>query len=61
MPSDNANREDPPPPVAERTALPEAEEGPLEGTLTEEDIREIEASGITLGDVIQQIKAQYGV
>ena len=56
MPSDNTNREDTSPPLDERNpTAAEPEEGPLEGTFTEEDIREIEASGLTLGDVIRQL------
>ncbi len=42
-----------PVPPAEDTTEPD--EPPLEGVLTEEDIREIEASGITLADVIREL------
>lgn len=58
MPSDDTKKEDTSPPLDARAAgTPEPEEPPLTGTLTEEDIREIKASGLTLGDVIRQIEA----
>ncbi len=57
MPSDNTNQEDTPLPVSEQAAAtPEPDEPPLTGTLTEEEIREIKAGGLTLGDVIRQLK-----
>ena len=54
MPSDNTNKEDTPP-VDEQTASDDSGVEPREWTLTEEDIREIEASGLTLGDVIREL------
>ena len=60
MPSDNANKEGTPLPTDERASdTPEPEEPPLTGVLTEEDIREIKENGITLEEVIRQIKAQF--
>ena len=62
MPSDNANRdEEYVPPFDPRRGVPDPDEPPFEGTLTEDDIREIEASGITLSDVIRELRAQYGM
>ena len=59
MPSDNANKDDLSPRLDERVAgIPNPDEPPLTGVLTEEDVREIKASGITLGDVIREIEAQ---
>ncbi len=57
MPSDNTKKEDEPTQHGEPTSpASEPEEPPLTGTLTEEDIREIEASGLTLEDVIRELK-----
>ena len=50
---------DPVPPVNDEVAPAEpASEPPLEGVLTAKDIAEIEASDITLADVIREIEAQ---
>ena len=60
MPADNAKKEDQPGQTAGPRPVTASgpSEPPLEGTLTAEDIREIEASGITLADVIREIEAQ---
>lgn len=59
MPSDNANHdEEYVPPFDPKRGVPDPSEPRLEGTLTEEDIREIQASGITLSDVIREIEAE---
>jgi hypothetical protein len=47
-----------PPAGDNRTFAGQSPEPPLEGVLTAEDIREIEASGITLADVIRAIETQ---
>lgn len=57
MPSDNANKENTPLPVEKQTA-DSSDDGaePAGWTMTEEEIREIEASGITLQDVMRELK-----
>ena len=52
QPNDPLNPPLPPVPVTEPA------EPRLEGVLTEADIREIEASGITLADVIRELEAK---
>lgn len=62
MPADNIGRDEPyVPPFDPRRGVPDPDEPPFEVTLTEEDIREIEASGITLSDVIRELRSQYGM
>lgn len=48
----------PPAPVDDKTTPDEPPEPPLEGTLTAEDIAEIEASGLTLGDYIRELESR---
>lgn len=50
---------DPVPPVDDKVAPTEqSPEPPPEGTLTAEDIAEIEASGLTLGDYIRELESR---
>lgn len=51
----NDEPEKPVPPADVPGAPDRTLDPPLEGVLTEEDIREIEASGLTLSDVIRKL------
>lgn len=57
MPADNANTDDTPPPTEERIVESDDwEVEPAGWTMTEEEIREIMSSGITLQDVMRELK-----
>ncbi|HEY1190244.1 MAG TPA: hypothetical protein VGE74_21605 [Gemmata sp.] len=58
MSPERAQPNDPTTPPGVPAPVPEPAGPPLEGVLTAEDIREIEASGLTLGDVIRELEAK---
>lgn len=58
MPTDNTKKEDVPPQTGVPDPVTTEHEDPFAGvTFTEDDVREIEASGLTLSDVIREIEA----
>lgn len=57
MSPERAQPNDPATPPPAPTNSVEPINRPLEGILTADDLREIQASGLTLGDVISEIEA----